>query len=389
VGEQGASSMVTRVRIACDGSEPSLLAEPAGESHSTTMTSDVGDHAQSMDHMGADQNSLLVGPKNILCPVVCEGPRRRSSGGLPPRPSTRLEVNVEEGPFEQVQPTARGIVRLLSARRSVSSNTPRPSIRTGKSGENHQVVGQVLEILREAGAAGKWSEDDRAAAETFPLGSSQGSDPQRKDSSAPVGWAVEDVTMESQFQGVGDLPKLDAAYEFRRLAKWLLLAMIVALPGIIGGAQNGRRDCRVVLGVCDWIWAICIGTVIASLPLLLLFAKFIAVGLSGTRFLHINYIYFIVRLHEHVAYFLWSIFMYLFWTHVVPSMTADIDTSEGAMHGILACYLAYTTVFLVKNYCVLVVAHHTLWKPYLDRIRKSMFAQFVVLLLSDYVTSEK
>jgi small-conductance mechanosensitive channel len=181
-------------------------------------------------------------------------------------------------------------------------------------------------------------------------------------------------------------PNRASPLKLRSLSKWYLLSIVVLIPAMIMWIEYTTQTCPRLQSVCAGVWLIFAWLLIASLPSCLLITKVTAHWLKSTQLLHVNHFFYLVRLHEDIAYIMWTVVLFCFWRYAILTASDVIPSSETqAVTHVLGCLVAWSVLVLLKNYAVLEIAHQNLWRPYVDRIQSSLFAQYTFLLLTDFV----
>ncbi|KAG5177247.1 Mechanosensitive ion channel-domain-containing protein [Tribonema minus] len=185
------------------------------------------------------------------------------------------------------------------------------------------------------------------------------------------------------FEHLGELPMMTLRKEARFLVKYLLIALAIFAPGAIIEKVHG---CILVRGQCLFVWASLAGMAVASYPFTAMAIKTLVMVLCNSRFIHSNHVYFFVRLHYASAQLMWAVFIYLFWKYGLaeyksPNMQESTDRAVGR---VLACYMVSRIVYLLNKMSLLELANRYMWRPYLERVQANIFAQYVILILTDY-----
>jgi hypothetical protein len=153
-------------------------------------------------------------------------------------------------------------------------------------------------------------------------------------------------------------------------------------------ASYSKNSCPRYHGICAEMWLALVWVLIVSLPTCWLVAKILSFFLlRNSHFLHSNHFFYLIRLHEDIAYIAWAVIVLCFWRNVVleSDMPDTITNSDKVWSHIIECIVAWSVLQLLKDYAVLEVAHRNIWRPYVDRIQQPLFAQYAFILLCEFV----
>jgi hypothetical protein len=188
---------------------------------------------------------------------------------------------------------------------------------------------------------------------------------------------------------IGEIEDVDIVKEMHVLGHYVLMSVIIFVPCLIAHyAMGGATSIERSTGMNLLWWALFIVGALLSLPLFLFlgraFAYFLTHRLSFLLYRG-NSFFFLAALHSDIFAFLWSLAVLLCWNFIITadSVSTSVYTS---VQDILACILALLAGILIKNFLTLVIATRSLWRPYLRRVSHNIFAQFVLLMLTDYCT---
>ncbi|KAG5179450.1 hypothetical protein JKP88DRAFT_326968 [Tribonema minus] len=165
------------------------------------------------------------------------------------------------------------------------------------------------------------------------------------------------------------------------MAWYWAAALALLLPGQVASAVRG---CVPIQGLCIGLWAVAAFVAVAAYPSLQLAVRAAGAAIARTRLVHVTHVYFALRLARRVAAFLWALLLFLLWQRLVAPRVRGLGGGGSAFERLLACHLAFRTIWLVKDFVVQEVAHRTLWAPYLARVQASIFAQYVIMMLSEF-----
>ncbi|CAM9233874.1 unnamed protein product [Phaeothamnion confervicola] len=195
---------------------------------------------------------------------------------------------------------------------------------------------------------------------------------------------------------IGEIKTVKLGREARALGRYICYSLWLIVPCLtvhllhkLGGIDNHYS----VATVSVLYWSIFFSAALLSLPFLRLTARTFAYCAMryGSKLLYrSNTLYFAVAMHYDVALLAWSVFLLVAWRRVLLQY---IDQSGGngsnvadAVDNVLTSYVAFRVGWLVKDFAVLIIATKYLWRPYLERVQTNIFAQYVLLMLTDYVT---
>ncbi|CAM9675064.1 unnamed protein product, partial [Choristocarpus tenellus] len=197
---------------------------------------------------------------------------------------------------------------------------------------------------------------------------------------------------------IGEIQNVNVRKELNTLRSALLMVVVVLVTAFaakenvdIPGDDHSEVD------VYKWVLFAIVTFV--SLPVLRftarLFAYILTTKASGMLYKGNRY-YFPMVLHNEIALVCHGVVLVLMWNYVFEIWVLDLDESLAEKYGIDNCheiaanilesYLAFRVGLLVKNFIVLYVATTYLWRPYLQRVKSSILAQYLLLLLTDYCT---
>ena len=96
-----------------------------------------------------------------------------------------------------------------------------------------------------------------------------------------------------------------------------------------------------------------------------------------------------IKLHYEIAQLLSCIFILCFWNYYIIHQLKNNNVIHwiGIVSKILSCVLTWIVLRLAKRFTVLELAEYFLWKPYISRIRNSIFSQYIFLLFTDYIAN--
>ncbi len=180
------------------------------------------------------------------------------------------------------------------------------------------------------------------------------------------------------------LPEINIFNEIKRLRKWFILGFLTLIPCFV---FLGLDICILLEDVCIKIWFLFLCVTIISLPSCIIFTKTCVKILQRTRLLHNNHVYYMIKLHDEVAQLLSCIFILCFWRYwIIYSLKNHIIIYWILIVSkILSCVLTLIILRLIKNFIILELSQLFLWKPYINRIKNSIFSQYIFLLFTDYI----
>jgi hypothetical protein len=123
---------------------------------------------------------------------------------------------------------------------------------------------------------------------------------------------------------------------------------------------------------------------VASLPTCNFVCKIAVHFVQDSRLMHINYLFFVVQMHEQIAVLMWTVILFCFWKYAVvtaPDVTASSKTE--AVTKVIGCLVAWSVLRAATKYLLLLLAQKSLWQHYSSRIQASLLTQYVFLILSD------
>ncbi|CAM9828293.1 unnamed protein product, partial [Chrysoparadoxa australica] len=191
---------------------------------------------------------------------------------------------------------------------------------------------------------------------------------------------------------IGEIESVQMDAELRSLAKMIVASLLVLVPCIV--VSEVGEDTPDFLGMSVLRWSFMLSVSLVSLPIVRFMMRSLAYVATqsdiGNKLLYQgNMLYFITALHLELALLVYSILLLLAWREIAQdelNETARQIEVYVYVKRSIASFLAFRVGWLLRNFLVLLVATRYLWKPYLLRVRSNIFAQYVMLILTDYTT---
>ncbi|CAM9235683.1 unnamed protein product [Discosporangium mesarthrocarpum] len=185
---------------------------------------------------------------------------------------------------------------------------------------------------------------------------------------------------------VGRIKPVNMQKEIKSVSKVLLLVLVALAVAEIVRWQMPKLKIR------PPYWGILAAVILVSAPLLRFTFRVFAYTLTNSLWGLLYYgngFYFPVVLHKEIALVLHGILVVAFWRGSFKRDYLDWEREsfnkfDQVFTNVLESYLAYRVGLLLKDVIVLVLATTYLWKPYLERVKSTILAQYIVLLLKDY-----
>ncbi|KAG5185312.1 Mechanosensitive ion channel-domain-containing protein [Tribonema minus] len=141
-------------------------------------------------------------------------------------------------------------------------------------------------------------------------------------------------------------------------------------------------------GMPAFNWALFVGSVVVAQPLFNFLARlfaYLSITSTSRILFRFNALYFVVALHQELTNILVFGLLLAEWEQWIQPLV--IDKAYSAVHNTILCLLAAAVAVFLRNFTLLLIASTHLWLPYLERTQSSIFAQYVLLILTEYCST--